>query len=105
MEAFGGHRGFSHSILFSLLWAVLVSGCFWFLVKTYKKRDYLFITALVFLSTISHGLLDALTNGGLGVALFSPFDTGRVFFSNTPYISFSHWFQVFWTTRLDGIGK
>ena len=32
-----------------------------------------------FLATASHGLLDALTDGGLGVAFFSPFDTRRYF--------------------------
>jgi inner membrane protein len=34
--------------------------------------------------TASHGLLDALTDGGLGVALFSPFTQKRFFFSWTP---------------------
>jgi inner membrane protein len=28
----------------------------------------------LFLATASHGVLDAMTNGGLGVAFFSPFD-------------------------------
>ena len=37
-----------------------------------------------FLSAASHGLLDALTDGGLGVALFSPFDTTRYFFPVRP---------------------
>ena len=40
----------------------------------------------MFLSTISHGVLDALTNGGLGVALLSPFDTGRIFFPIRPIL-------------------
>ncbi|NIM12838.1 MAG: hypothetical protein GTO45_29905 [Candidatus Aminicenantes bacterium] len=29
--------------------------------------------------TASHGVLDAFTNGGLGIALLSPFDTTRHF--------------------------
>ena len=37
-----------------------------------------------FLVTVSHGILDALTNGGLGVAFFSPFDTTRYFFPWRP---------------------
>jgi inner membrane protein len=37
-----------------------------------------------FLATASHGLLDALTNGGLGVAFLSPFDTTRYFFGFRP---------------------
>src|SRR5262249_48030747 len=32
-----------------------------------------------FLATASHGLLDAMTDGGLGVAFFSPFDKTRYF--------------------------
>jgi inner membrane protein len=36
------------------------------------------------LITASHGVLDALTNGGLGVAFFSPFDTRRYFFPWRP---------------------
>ena len=32
-----------------------------------------------FMITASHGFLDAMTDGGLGVAFFSPFDTGRYF--------------------------
>jgi inner membrane protein len=32
----------------------------------------------------SHGLLDALTNGGLGVALLAPLDNSRYFFPVTP---------------------
>ncbi len=39
---------------------------------------------LFFVLTASHGLLDALTNGGLGVAFFSPFDLGRYFFPWRP---------------------
>ena len=38
----------------------------------------------LFLATASHGLLDCLTNGGLGVALFSPFDARRYFFAFRP---------------------
>lgn len=32
----------------------------------------------------SHGLLDAFTNGGLGIAFFSPFDPRRYFFPWRP---------------------
>ncbi len=33
----------------------------------------------LFISAASHGLLDALTNGGLGIAFFSPFSNRRWF--------------------------
>lgn len=35
--------------------------------------------AYLFLATTSHGLLDAMTDGGLGVAFFSPFENSRYF--------------------------
>ncbi len=38
----------------------------------------------LFVATISHGILDALTDGGLGVAFFAPFVNTRYFFPWTP---------------------
>ena len=38
----------------------------------------------LFLAMASHGVLDAMTNGGLGVAFFSPFNNGRYFFPFHP---------------------
>ena len=37
-----------------------------------------------FLATASHGFLDSMTDGGLGVAFFAPFDNRRYFLSWTP---------------------
>lgn len=36
------------------------------------------------LITASHGVFDAMTDGGLGIAFFSPFDTTRYFFPWRP---------------------
>jgi inner membrane protein len=36
------------------------------------------------MATLSHGVLDALTDGGLGVAFFSPIDQSRYFFPVRP---------------------
>jgi inner membrane protein len=67
-----GHRGLSHSIFVAALAAGAVSSCF----RTPSwSRSWLYL----FLATASHGLLDAFTNGGLGVALLSPFDRTRYF--------------------------
>jgi inner membrane protein len=74
---FWGHRGFTHSLFFAaaLASAVLLTG--------YRQNTPGFsrsaLWAYFFAATASHGLLDAMTNGGLGVAFFSPFDTGRYF--------------------------
>jgi len=72
-----GHRGFTHSILFALLWAGLFA--FWI-----GKRDKLIYFLVLFFSTLSHGLLDALTTGGKGVGFFIPFDNTRYFFPWRP---------------------
>lgn len=70
-----GHRGFFHSLLFSLLCAslgILVS-------RKFGARPIVTFFFLFF-SMASHGLLDAATNGGLGIAFFSPFSNHRYFF-------------------------
>ena len=74
---FWGHRGFTHSLLF----AAILSGTTAIILF---RRDALGIGRLalfgyLFLATASHGFLDAMTNGGLGVAFFSPFDKTRYF--------------------------
>lgn len=68
-----GHRGFSHSILFALIWSILIT---FILGRTSKKLWFL----VIFLSTISHGILDAMTSGGHGVGFFIPFNNDRFFF-------------------------
>jgi inner membrane protein len=71
-----GHRGFSHSLLFALM---LGAGVAWFAADWFKVGRLL---AAVYLSlaTVSHALLDACTQGGLGVALWWPWSDRRVFF-------------------------
>lgn len=81
-EAFWGHRGFSHSLLFALIIGVLLTFIF-YKKDFYSKKGVLYILFFL-LCTASHGILDALTNGGLGVAFFSPFDTTRYFFPWRP---------------------
>jgi inner membrane protein len=79
-ESFWGHRGFTHSIAF----AVLLSGIFawWISDSTAISRTRLW--GLYCVATLSHGVLDALTDGGLGVAFFSPVDQSRYFFPVRP---------------------
>jgi inner membrane protein len=64
-----GHRGASHSVGAAVLAGVVA----WLLTR--NRRD----TALAALVWLSHPLLDAMTDGGLGVALFWPVDDVRVF--------------------------
>ena len=51
-------------------------------VSSSKNRGLVWL--YLFLAAASHGLLDAMTDGGLGVAFFSPLDRTRYFFSFTP---------------------
>jgi inner membrane protein len=74
---FWGHRGFTHSLLFAAILATLVTAIGFFHGSQGLSRISLW--AYFFLATASHGLLDATTNGGLGVAFFSPFDNTRYF--------------------------
>lgn len=69
-----GHRGASHSLLFALACgASAACGARW--LRTSAITAFLFVT----LSAASHPLLDMLTDGGLGVALFWPWSDARHF--------------------------
>jgi inner membrane protein len=77
-----GHRGLTHSLLFAAALAGVVTllafrGERW---RGERTRLALFL----FLATASHGVLDAFTNGGLGVAFFAPFDATRYLFPWRP---------------------
>lgn len=69
-----GHRGFSHSILFALLLALLAVICAGW-IRAPRRRVFSF----VFLSCLSHAVLDAFTSGGKGVAFLWPFSEVRYF--------------------------
>ena len=77
-----GHRGLTHSIAFALL-VGLVVGTFAFGKRT-TAPGRLQLVLYFTLVTLSHPLLDAMTNGGLGVALFAPFSAQRYFFPFRP---------------------
>ncbi|MBB5193633.1 inner membrane protein [Silvimonas terrae] len=69
-----GHRGATHSLLFALLlgglmalWLARRHGAVW--------RNWAILSACVF----THPIMDALTNGGRGVAFFWPLSDARFF--------------------------
>ena len=70
-----GHRGASHSLAFGVL-AGLASLPFWRLGRSPRPGLLALLTGI---SVVSHGLLDTLTNAGLGVGLLIPFENGRYF--------------------------
>jgi len=69
-----GHRGATHSLTFAVAGGVAVGvGARWF------KRPVAKTMALAIVVLASHGLLDTMTDGGLGVALLWPFSLTRFF--------------------------
>jgi len=70
-----GHRGFTHSFFFS---AVVALACTLIAPRLGAPRAVVF--AVVFLSGASHGMLDAMTTGGHGIAFFAPFSNERYHF-------------------------
>lgn len=96
-----GHRGWTHSLAFTLVFGTLMA---WFF-RSLAKRNGL-STAGVYLrdgsqpissrratyglmmwcalSAMTHPLLDMMTNGGRGCALWWPFSTERIFFPFRP---------------------
>jgi inner membrane protein len=77
-----GHRGLTHSLAFAFVLSLIVA----FLVfpRLPKKWTRFLLICYFFVVTASHGALDAMTDGGLGVAFFAPFDDTRYFFPFRP---------------------
>ena len=80
---FFGHRGFFHSPFFALILSVF---CVAILFRNCRpfSWDWYKLVAFFFALGSSHGLLDAMTDGGLGIALLSPFNNARYFFGWAP---------------------
>ena len=69
-----GHRGATHSLAFAIAGGVVVGlGARWF------KKPVLRTMVVATLVLASHGLLDTMTDGGLGAALLWPFSLTRYF--------------------------
>lgn len=79
-ESFWGHRGFTHSMAFAVLLSGICAG--WISHSAAMSRMRLW--SVYVMATLSHGVLDAMTDGGLGVAFFSPLDQTRYFFPFRP---------------------
>jgi inner membrane protein len=77
-----GHRGLWHSVPFAAFAAACVTVLAFPRARPGFSRVRAF--AYLFLATASHGLLDAATDGGLGVALLAPFDDRRIFWPFRP---------------------
>jgi inner membrane protein len=69
-----GHRGFTHSFVFTIGLGLLIGLCARACGRPGAKTALMAALVLV-----SHPLFDTLTNGGRGCALFWPFDATRYF--------------------------
>jgi inner membrane protein len=74
-----GHRGASHSLVFALGAGLIAWG-----IMRLRGVPALRTALLVIAVVASHGILDTLTDGGLGVALLWPFNDTRFFAPWTP---------------------
>lgn len=81
-EDFWGHRGFSHSLIFALFLGITITAIFY--SKKFLTKTGLILIMYFSVCTALHGVLDAMTTGGLGIAFFSPFDDTRYFFPWRP---------------------
>jgi inner membrane protein len=76
-----GHRGFTHSIAFAFLFSGLAAFAYTRLLRSASLRA---AWSFLFVSLFSHGVLDAMTNGGKGVGFFIPFSSRRFFLPFRP---------------------
>jgi inner membrane protein len=79
-----GHRGLSHSLLAAVVIAAVGVGISRGVSRPAQWPGAGRLALLLFLATASHGVLDAMTSGGLGVAFFSPWQAERYFFDWRP---------------------
>jgi inner membrane protein len=78
-----GHRGFFHSPCFAALLSLVIVSLFFRKERVLSRRWWAYFL-FFFILGASHGLLDAMTNGGRGIALLSPFSNHRYFLPWTP---------------------
>lgn len=69
-----GHRGATHSLVFAALLALALA-----VLARGLRFSPLRVGLLAFVALASHGVLDTLTDGGLGAALLWPFSNERYF--------------------------
>ncbi len=73
-----GHRGATHSLLLSLLLGLACG------LLLGRAEQWLRAALVCIAVAVSHGLLDAMTDGGLGAALLWPWSLQRIFFPFRP---------------------
>ncbi|TET36674.1 MAG: metal-dependent hydrolase [Planctomycetota bacterium] len=75
-STFLGHRGFFHSPFFALLFGLLVTTVYFSGSKAFSRKWWLLALYFSFITAV-HGIFDAMTFRGLGIAFLSPFSNER----------------------------
>jgi len=75
------HRGFFHSPFFLILLAAALAGI---IARGHSHKVFFWLWLIWAGCMVTHPLLDALTNGGIGVTLLLPFSRARLFFPWRP---------------------
>jgi inner membrane protein len=79
-----GHRGITHSLPFAAVFSAFVV---WLVFRDVAWRPvWLRLWVVFFAAMASHGVLDAMTNGGQGIAFFAPFSDARWHFPWQPIL-------------------
>ena len=81
-----GHRGFTHSIAFAAMLALFLSLAV-IPKQRFSMKRYMKTLAVCFCAILSHGILDAITDAGLGVGFFIPLNDERYFFPWRPVMT------------------
>jgi inner membrane protein len=79
-----GHRGITHSLLFALAVSVAAAGIVG--LSGRSPRRWAAPWPYLLLCIASHGVLDAMTNAGAGVAFLEPFSDRRFFLPWHPIV-------------------
>jgi inner membrane protein len=95
-ESTFGHRGFTHSVVFAALLAGMALIAFRGRADDGERAK---LWTYLFLATASHGVLDAMTSGGGGIAFFAPFVNERYFFPWRPILVSPMSVRRFFTER------
>ena len=92
-----GHRGLTHSLLVAML---VGSAIAWACSRHWDRvGERVQLGAYLAVALASHGLLDAMTTGGLGIALLAPLDNTRYFFPWRPIAVSPIGLRPFFTQR------
>lgn len=78
------HRGFFHSLAFAVAMAIMIA-----MIISWDEplKERVRVCGVLSAVAVLHPLLDMLTNGGLGIGIFIPFDMHRYLFPWRPIIA------------------